>query len=1275
MVEMTISESDNVDSEAPRLERQGLRILDLNIADNWFYCRFSRKRTTVLPPQILVFCDDEEIGAVDTTALHFWKSGTTEFSLWVPMKWNDGVGHSLTLKASDTRERLTAVGVDVVVHQSSMRSHIEQLNGEAVTGWVYAPDLVVGDTVELFDRDRLISVQPLSNVRKDVDDFYGVTGARGFAFLLPLEVFDGRAHDFRLFWRGQRLANKTARSLVLKLGGEDLPTAERRYRGQVAEVSAKGVRGHAIDLQKDTPVSLEVMVDGALIATVIADAYVPSLRDPAHSGFHGFGCQFPSSLMNGRRRTVEVRVGGTDYALPSSVNAVVFPLVACPPDPVGLAAWRPQPASFSSSVPVANLASPAILSLIVLNLDGAFLLRSLLTSVSAIQFRDDLEIIVVDHGSTDETESVLKAFSDTLNIRIERRGANYSYSESNNYAASLATGEYLVFCNNDVVFVEDCLSRMRAALDASESIGLVGAKLLEPVYRGDGRWDLRPHHTGVAFDVGSPPFGRRPIIYYPVELTETPSDQPSGLVERAAVTAALAMMKKADFLALEGFDEGYRYGYEDVDLALRLRQRLGLGAVCALDAVAIHNRSATRERKVDVARDKIASLHNDRTALANRELFYRRFSRFLPRQILGELIHGRTTSRTRPLRVVFAVTEAHMSTAAGDYFTALELGLAMRREFGWEVMFIQNGHFDVQGVDVLIAMRHDYDLGKIANANPGLVTVAWMRNRIDQWTQSPHFEKYHLLFASSLKAIGAIADLTGRTARLLSIAANAERFGRGQARQELATDVAFTGHYWGADREAVDVLQPLKIPHKFAIWGKNWGDHPVWSRFWRGWASYSDMPDIYASSKLVIDDSHPVTREWNSLNSRVFDVLASGRLVLTNCEGGAEELFGGRLPSFSTQAELHELIDRYMENPDERERLASELQAEVLEHHTYSRRAHAFRDALDEWVSDRGLRIAIKSPVPDHETKHQWGDHHFALALKRALERLGHHVRIDILPEWHCGLSVADEVVIVLRGLSRYEPSPGAINLMWLLSHPDEVSIAEMKAYDHVFIASEPMAKRLAPRLGPRVSALLQCTDPLLFHPSEEPESHRVLFVGNSRAAHRRMVRWAVEADLEGLAVYGAGWTGLVPERLRPGEHIANEQLYRYYSGAGVVLNDHWPDMAEEGFLSNRLFDAAACGATIVTDPAAGLQNVFGDLVRVCSSKARLTRCIEEALASEDRGERGRRLQEFVLGRHTFDHRAQTIMDVVARVMMEDSGWRPASQPLPTKSADAPMPA
>jgi spore maturation protein CgeB len=224
-------------------------------------------------------------------------------------------------------------------------------------------------------------------------------------------------------------------------------------------------------------------------------------------------------------------------------------------------------------------------------------------------------------------------------------------------------------------------------------------------------------------------------------------------------------------------------------------------------------------------------------------------------------------------------------------------------------------------------------------------------------------------------------------------------------------------------------------------------------------------------------------------------------------------------------------------------------------------------------------------------------------------------------------------------------PQPGQINVAWLISHPDEVAVQELLGFDHVFVASDVYAAKLRKRMGSRVSPLLQCTDSELFFPDRDnAREWPALFVGNSRGERRPMVEWALEAGID-FALFGSGWEAGPAKGHLVDSYVPNVGLRRYYSGAAAVLCDHWPDMRDEGFIANRLFDAAACGARIVTDEVEGLDAVFGPGVMVVRSPDELRACLE-GLRRSDASDLDA-LREGVLQHHTFDHR---IASILARV-------------------------
>lgn len=297
---------------------------------------------------------------------------------------------------------------------------------------------------------------------------------------------------------------------------------------------------------------------------------------------------------------------------------------------------------------------------------------------------------------------------------------------------------------------------------------------------------------------------------------------------------------------------------------------------------------------------------------------------------------------------------------------------------------------------------------------------------------------------------------------------------------------------------------------------------------------------------------------------------------------------------------------------------------------------------------ERPLRWAIKIGAPDVPERQAWGDWHFAEALRDSLTRLGHEVAIDCHDAWYRPSGHLDDVVLALRGITRYDPNPLHTNLLWVISHPDRVTTGELESFDGVFGASGRWCRRVSRTLGRPVAELLQCTDHRRFHPVEpDPQRrHDVLVVANARGKGGRS-RPGIDAALSAgvvPAVYGERWGGVLPPHAWKGHHIPNDELPAVYAAAGVVLNDHWEDMREEGLLSNRLFDLAACNARVLSDHLPEIPDVFGDAVLTWRTAdeipAKVRMHLEE---TEDRRRAREELGERVRREHTFDARAREL--------------------------------
>lgn len=296
------------------------------------------------------------------------------------------------------------------------------------------------------------------------------------------------------------------------------------------------------------------------------------------------------------------------------------------------------------------------------------------------------------------------------------------------------------------------------------------------------------------------------------------------------------------------------------------------------------------------------------------------------------------------LHAAFAVTEVGSDAVAGDYFTALELGSALSLRFGWGVTYLPRGDawYDLSGIDILVVMLDDYDLRLIRRANPSLVRVAWARNWFERWCQNPCVSYYQLLMASSLQAARYMSEQTGRLVKLMRIATNQEGFDPCFRGSVPTWDVVFTGSYWQSEREIVDVLLCLPSTIRVAVYGKNWEQVPELCECYQGFVPYGELSSVYAQANIVIDDANHVTKAWGAANSRVFDALAAGCLVISNSVSVSDEVFGGLLPVYRSPQDLAQMVNYFLCNTQARDNLQTELRDMVLKQHLYKHRAMEF---------------------------------------------------------------------------------------------------------------------------------------------------------------------------------------------------------------------------------------------------------------------------------------------------------------------------------------------
>lgn len=229
-----------------------------------------------------------------------------------------------------------------------------------------------------------------------------------------------------------------------------------------------------------------------------------------------------------------------------------------------------------------------LISILIPNKDEKESLELCLGSVARSTY-ENYEVIIIENNSVSEE---IFAYYDKIQredsrIRVCRWGEHgFNYSAINNFGASHARGEYLVFLNNDIeLLTPDWLERMLFSCRRPE-VAAVGARLYYP--------DDTVQHAGIVIGIGGHARGIAANMCVGLPRAE------GGYMDRArlrqnmsAVTAACMMMKRSVFRETGGFTEELSVAFNDVDLCLKAR-RAGYLVVYEPSAEAYHYESKSR---------------------------------------------------------------------------------------------------------------------------------------------------------------------------------------------------------------------------------------------------------------------------------------------------------------------------------------------------------------------------------------------------------------------------------------------------------------------------------------------------------------------------------------------------------------------------------------------------------------------------------------------------------------------------------------------------------
>ncbi len=235
--------------------------------------------------------------------------------------------------------------------------------------------------------------------------------------------------------------------------------------------------------------------------------------------------------------------------------------------------WQHRAASLREAI--ATLPLPKV-SVVVLTYNNLELTKACLDSLLTQGQYPNLEIIVVDNHSSDQTPAYLTAWADGHPDRIVILNPdNKGFAAGNNLGLAAASGDYLVVLNNDTVVTAGWIKGLIRHLQDNKEIGIIG-----PITNNIGN----EAKVSTRYDR---------IEDMPAEAAQLTRARMGEWFEINTLAFFCVMFPRSTYEQIGGLCEEYGLGlFEDDDYCRRV-QRRGMRAACAEDVFVHHHLSAS----------------------------------------------------------------------------------------------------------------------------------------------------------------------------------------------------------------------------------------------------------------------------------------------------------------------------------------------------------------------------------------------------------------------------------------------------------------------------------------------------------------------------------------------------------------------------------------------------------------------------------------------------------------------------------------------------------
>ena len=571
------------------------------------------------------------------------------------------------------------------------------------------------------------------------------------------------------------------------------------------------------------------------------------------------------------------------------------------------------------------------------------------------------EVIIVDNGSTDSTEEVLKCLRGS--VKIISNSENLGFAKACNQGAAAADGNYLVFLNNDTKVQPGWLRELVKVLENDPGVGAVGSKLLYPdgsvqhagvvILEIEGVNALLPRHAFIQ-QPSDPNFINVPMLFQ-------------------AVTAACMMVRKSDFDRVNGFDESYWNGSEDVDLCFKLAE-IGKKIVYQPKSVITHyesksgkerhrgirqNNKLLRERWANKIKPDIVIRGNQvREGISQKIQPYPKCDEFISvsrSQYINALISwvqkffvGGNRLPARKFRfAIKTCTPTRNHLGWGDTPFAHSLGKAITKlGNSCEVHFKDEWNQADKHIDVVIHLRGVYPY----TPKPNHLNIVWIINHPERQTIE-EINQFDIVFCASRVYLERLKNEIKPPCFYLPQATDEEVFTPSQSGTTKDIDLLFVGNKYYNDKPRQIIQDVLATGKKYdlCVVGRRWHGFVNREYYKAEFVEWHKLPELYSRAKIVLNDHHETMSQFGFVNNRTFDLAALKAFQISNYVEGIEE-FG--IVTYKSPEDLRRKLDYFLQNEGEREEFA-DLSNELCKGYTFTNVARKILDVVNRFFNEK----------------------------------------------------------------------------------------------------------------------------------------------------------------------------------------------------------------------------------------------------------------------------------------------------------------------------------